>query len=127
MAKRTEPCFWFYPLGFLAESDYKLMSTEAIGACILLMCFVYLDGDEGLSGDPKHIARVGRFDRKSPRVRQRIYDEVRPMFIVRDGYWYNKELFIRAKQGYGHEESMFRTPIKHRLVPVTAESEETGE
>lgn len=59
MAAEKPPAFQFYPKDFLSSDAVSLMTTEQIGAYMLLLCHSWLR-PEGLPADTESLARLAR-------------------------------------------------------------------
>lgn len=76
--------FPFFTNDFLASSKIAVMSTEEIGAYVLLLCHAWNDPDCSLSDDDPILIRLGRFSGDISRVRA--------CFIQKNGRLVNERL-----------------------------------
>lgn len=95
------PAFQFYPDDFLGSGKVGTMTTEEVGAYVLLVCLEW--NETGFVFDEEELSRWCRM----PRARFRAaWRRVSRSFVERDGRMYNPRLDVeRAKQAEWREKS----------------------
>lgn len=95
------PAFQWYVNDFLGSGKVASMSLEEVGGYTILLNY---DWNEG--GLPDELAPFPRWLKVGLGRAQRVWDAVRPNFVLRDGRWYNPRLEKeRAKQKAWREKS----------------------
>jgi uncharacterized protein YdaU (DUF1376 family) len=90
------PAFQFYPKQFLGDDQVLLMSTEAIGAHILLMCVAWQqDPPCSLPNDTEKIRKWTRLGIKSWRKRE---NEILSAWRLEGDRWYQDGLLKEKKK-----------------------------
>jgi uncharacterized protein YdaU (DUF1376 family) len=85
------PYFPLYVKDFAADSKVELMSTEEVGAYILLLCKAWLEEPAGsLPANDKVLARWARMDLERWLVVK--FSVLSPFFVGTDGRWYQKRM-----------------------------------
>lgn len=103
MSVERPPAFQFYPRDFASDGDVEAMSTEEVGAYILLLCKAWFEDPTGsLPNDHRTLARWARV----PESRwKRIHDKVLKPFTLRDdGRLHQKRMQeVAAEQDEYHQ------------------------
>lgn len=101
MAEKKSPAFQMYVNDFLGSAKVGMMSTEEIGAYLLLL---FLDFQEkGFVYDSRRLAKWCRLPR---RRFEKAWDAIKPCFVEREGRMYNPRLELeRVKQAEWREKS----------------------
>lgn len=91
------PYFPLYVKDFAADSKVELMSTEEVGAYILLLCKAWLEEPAGsLPANDKVLARWARLDlARWLDVKSAVLS---PFFVGTDGRWYQKRMLKEVEK-----------------------------
>lgn len=95
------PAFQFYPNDFVGSGKVGVMTTEEVGAYVLLLCLEW--NENGFTYDA---AELSRWCRMSRRAFESAWRRVSNCFVERDGRMYNPRLDLeRKKQADWREKS----------------------
>ncbi len=100
--KNPSPAFQFYPKDFLSDSNVAAMTTEAVGAYTLLLCYLWQDGS--LPADSTRLAVLARCQ---PSAWDLLWQQLAPCFQKRGNRLINPRLEreMEAQKAYRERKS----------------------
>lgn len=113
---RTHPNYFpFYPHDFICDGKVEAMSTQAVGAYVLLLCKAWYERPAGSIPDDQTL--LARWARLTPDQWASIAPEVLSAFSLHDGRWVQRRMteefrramtLIRRKSEGGHKGALGR-------------------